>query len=182
MSEIVDEDGRRYRVRRQRRSMIVIAVVLLAPGGRVLLRLDLLPRPTPRPGPCTTELLVAPLRPADVSLNVYNATKRNGLASAVAKTAVDRGFKVKTVGNDPKNAGVKQTAQVRFGPDGAASARLVKAHVPQAVAVNDKRKGDTVDLVVGAAWKNFGEVPVVVTPDPDAAPLPDDHRPAVTRA
>jgi len=68
------------------------------------------------------------------------------------------------VGNDPKDAGVKQVAQIRFGPEGAASARLVKAHVPQAVYLNDKRKGDTVDLVVGAAWKSFGKVPVVATP------------------
>ena len=36
--------------------------------------------------------------------------------------------------------------------------------MPQAVYVNDKRKGDTVDLVVGAAWKSFGKVPVTPTP------------------
>ena len=36
--------------------------------------------------------------------------------------------------------------------------------MPQAVLVNDKRKGDTVDLVVGHGWKSFGKVPVVPTP------------------
>jgi hypothetical protein len=164
MSQVVDEDDRTYRVRRQRRSTIVIVVVLLSLAGAFYYASTYFRDTTPTPGPCTTELPVTPLRAADVSLNVYNSTTRKGLAAAVAKGAGTRGFKVKAVGNDPKNAGVKQVAQIRFGPDGAASARLVKTHVPQAVLVNDKRTGDTVDLVVGAAWKSFGKVPVVVAP------------------
>ena len=163
MSEVVDDD-RTYRVRRQRRSTIVIAVVLLSLAGAFYYASTYFRDTTPTPGPCTTEVPTAALRPADVSLNVYNSTTRNGLAKAVALGAVDRGFKVKAVGNDPRHAGVKQVAQIRFGPEGAASARLVKAHVPQAVYLNDKRKGDTVDLVVGAAWKTFGKVPVTPTP------------------
>ena len=105
-----------------------------------------------------------PLQPPDVSLNVYNSTSHRGLAAAVAKTATERGFKVKAVGNDPVKATITQTAQIRFGAEGAASAQLVKSHVPQAVLVDDKRKGDTVDLVVGQAWKNFGKVPVIPAP------------------
>jgi hypothetical protein len=99
-----------------------------------------------------------------VSLNIYNSTDRRGLAAAVARSATTRGFKVKAIGNDPKGATIKQVAQIRFGPEGAASARLLKTHVPQAVYLNDKRKGDTIDLVVGQAWKSFGKVPVVATP------------------
>jgi hypothetical protein len=164
MSTVVDGDDRTYRVRRQRRSTIVIAVVLLALAGAFYYASTYFRDTTPKPGPCTTASPAAALRPADVSLNVYNSTSRKGLAASVAKTSKDRGFQVKAVGNDPKDAGVKQVAQIRFGPEGAASARLVKAHVPQAVYVNDKRKGDTVDLVVGQAWKSFGKVPVVATP------------------
>ena len=164
MSEVVDDDDRTYRVRRQRRSTIVIAVVLLSLAGAFYYASTYFRDTTPSPGPCTTEVPTAPLRPADVSLNVYNSTSRKGLAAAVAKAADARGFKVKAVGNDPKQANVKQVAQIRFGPEGAASARLVKAHVPQAVYVNDKRTGDTVDLVVGAGWKSFGKVPVIPTP------------------
>jgi hypothetical protein len=164
MSEVVDEDDRTYRVRRQRRSTIVIAVVLLSLAGAFYYASTYFRDTTPRPGPCTTEVPEQPLRPADVSLNVYNATDRRGLAAAVAKSAITRGFKVKAIGNDPKDATIKQVAQIRFGPEGAASARLLKMHVPQAVYVNDKRNGDTIDLVVGQAWKSFGKVPVVPTP------------------
>src|SRR6187397_1517938 len=103
MSEIVDEDGARgYRVRRQRRSVIVIAVVLLALAGAFYYASTYFRASEPQAGPCTTEPVVVPLRPSDVSLNVYNATKRAGLAAAASKTARDRGFKVKVVGNDPK--------------------------------------------------------------------------------
>ena len=164
MSDVVDGDDRKYRVRRQRRSAIVIAIVLLSLGGAFYYASTYFRDTTPRPGPCTTEQPVDPLRPSDVSLNVYNSTNRQGLAGAVAKTARERGFTVKVISNDPKNAGVKQVAQIRFGPEGAASARLLKLHVPQAVYVNDKRKDDTVDLVVGRAWKSFGKVPVIPTP------------------
>ncbi|GAA5030238.1 hypothetical protein GCM10023258_27320 [Terrabacter aeriphilus] len=159
-----DADERRYGVRRQRRSTIVIAIVLLSLGGAFYYASTYFRDTTPQPGPCTTVPPVDPLRPADVSLNVYNSTNRRGLAAAVAKGARTRGFTVKAIGNDPKDAGVKQVAQIRFGPEGAASARLLKTHVPQAVYVNDKRKGDTVDLVVGQAWKSFGKVPVVPAP------------------
>jgi hypothetical protein len=173
MSRIVDDDGgRRYRVRRQRRSVVVIVVVLLGLAGAFYYASTYFRATEPQAGPCTTEPVVVPLKPGDVSLNVYNATKRAGLASAASKTAIDRGFKVKTVGNDPKKATVKQNAQVRFGPDGEASAKLVIAHVPGAVAVNDKREGDTVDLVLGNTWKNFGAAPAVVTPTQTLRPCP----------
>jgi len=173
MSEIVDDDGgRRYRVRRQRRSVIVIVVVLLALGGAFYYASTYFRSTEPQSGPCTTEPVVTPLRPSDVSVNVYNATNRSGLASAASKTAVDRGFKVKKVGNDPQRATIKQTAQVRFGPEGEASAKLLLAHLTGAVGLNDKREGDTVDLVLGNKWKAFGPVPAVVTPTQTLRPCP----------
>ena len=173
MSEIVDEDdGRGYRVRRQRRSVIVIAVVMLGLAGAFYYASTYFRATEPQAGPCTTEPVAVPLKPSDVSVNVYNATKRAGLAAAAAKTATDRGFKVKKVGNDPSKATIGQSARVRFGPDGEASAKLVIAHVPGAVGVNDKREGDTVDLVLGNAWKSFGPVPAVVTPTQTLRPCP----------
>ena len=164
MPDVVHDADRTYHVRRQRRSAIVIALVLLSMAGAFYYASSYFRDTTPKPGPCTTQVPQDPLRPDDVSLNVYNSTTRNGLAKAVALGAVDRGFKVKAVGNDPRRAGVKQVAQIRFGPEGAASARLVRTHVPGAVYFNDKRKGDTVDLVVGQAWRAFGKEPVVATP------------------
>src|SRR5689334_6612901 len=172
MSQAVDDDDRPYRRRRQRRATIVIAVVLLGLAGAFYYASTYFRDTAPKPQPCTTEVPVAPLTPRDVSINVYNSTNRNGLAAAVAKQAGARGFKVKAVGNDPKGQSVKQVAQIRFGPEGEASAKLLKTHVPQAVLVNDKRKGDTIDLAVGRSWKAFGKVPVVVTPTQTLRPCP----------
>jgi hypothetical protein len=174
MSHSVDEGGRRaapsYRVRRQRRSIVVILLVLAGLAGAFYYASTYFRMTTPVPGPCTTAAVAAPLVPSDVSLNVYNATSRAGLAGATAKTARDRGFTVKAIGNDPKKATIKQSAQVRFGPDGAASAKLLLSHLRGAVGVNDKRAGDTVDLVLGNGWKAFGPVPAVVTPTQSLRP------------
>ena len=165
MSQVVEEGDGTYRVRRQRRSMIVLAIVLLSLAGAFYYASSYFRTTTPTPGPCTTVPPTATgLRPNDVSLNVYNATNRKGLAAATAKVARERGFQVKAVANDPKDATVKQVAQIRFGPEGAASAKVVQVRVPKAVLVNDKRKDDTVDLVLGAAWKGFAPEPAVATP------------------
>ncbi|GAB3056859.1 hypothetical protein GCM10027053_17930 [Intrasporangium mesophilum] len=172
MSQVVDEGDGTYRVRRQRRSMVVLAIVLLGLGGAFYYASSYFRASNPEPGPCTTATTSAGLKAADVSLNVYNSTDRRGLAAAVAKVARDRGFQVKSVANDPKHADVKQVAQIRFGPEGAASAKLVHLHVPKAVLVNDKRKGDTVDLVVGAGWRSFGAPPAGSTPTQTGRPCP----------
>ena len=173
MSQVVDEGDGTFRVRRQRRSMIVLAIVLLCLAGAFYYASSYFRGSTPQAAPCTTATTnTAGLRPADVSLNVYNSTSRRGLAAAVAKVARDRGFKVKAVANDPKHANVKQVAQIRFGPEGAASAKIVHVHVPKAVLVNDKRKGDTVDLVLGTAWRSFAAPPAVSTPVDTARPCP----------
>src|SRR4051794_16452567 len=153
MSDIADDTGKTYRVRRQRRSVVIIAVVLLGLAGAFYYASTYFRATEPQVGPCTTEPVVNPLRPGDVSLNVYNATSRGGLAAAAAKSSRDRGFKVKVVGNDPKHATIKQVAQTRYGPEGAASARLLKSHVPGAVYVKDRRTNDTIDLVLGNGWK-----------------------------
>ena len=159
-------------MRRQRRSTIVIAVVLLALAGAFYYASSYWNASEPKPGPCSTEPVVVPLEPRDVALNVYNATGRRGLAAAVAKGASARGFTVKAVANDPGKTAVKGVAVIRFGPEGAESAALVRTYVPKATLVNDKRKGDAVDLVVGPAWKAFGPTPAAPTPTSTLRPCP----------
>lgn len=172
MTQTQDRETTPFRVRRQRRSTVVVIVLLLALAGAFYYASTYFSATAPKPVPCTTVAPAVSLKPADVSLNVYNATTRNGLAGAAAKVARDRGFKVKTVANDPKKASIKQTAQVRFGPQGAASAKLVASHVTGAALVNDKRTNDTVDLVLGNGWKAFGKVPAPVAATATAPQCP----------
>ena len=92
---------------------------------------------------------------AKVKVNVYNATQRRGLASAVATQLKKRGFKVGKVSNDPLKRPVTGLAEVRASTAGADAARTVVAHVGQVVLVPDQRKDASVDLVLGATFKSL---------------------------
>lgn len=161
-----------YRARRHARATVVMAAVLLALAGAFYYASTYFRASEPSSGPCTTKPPVVALKPADVSVNVYNATNRRGLALATSKTVLARGFKVAAVANDPKGATIKAVAQIRYGPAGAESARLLYRHVPGAVFFNDKRKADTIDLVLGNAWKNLGPVPSPTPTKPGLPPCP----------
>ena len=122
-------------------------------AGVRLLRGD--PSPTPAaasPSPCVTTTVQPGLalpQPAAVTVNVYNATDRAGLARSTADVLKARGFAIGTIANDPLGTTVTGVAEVRHGPDGLAEAQLVVFYVPGAVLVADKRTDATVDLVLG---------------------------------
>ena len=123
------------------------------------------------PAPTTT-----PPAPADIRLNVYNSTDRNGLASSTAGAMRKRGFAIVDVANDPLGREITGTAEVRAGVDNQGAASVVLAQVAGAVFVPDDRTDDTVDLVVGVAFVALappGATPVPV-PNPTgiADPLP----------
>jgi hypothetical protein len=99
-----------------------------------------------------------PLSEADVHVNVYNSTSRDGLASTVASALGKRSFVIEAVANDPLHADVTGTALVRYGPKGAAAARLLGAQVPDATLRRDKRKDARVDLVLGDAFRRLAPV------------------------
>ncbi len=100
-----------------------------------------------------------PLQPGDVTLNVYNATGRAGLAGRTSESLQARGFRVDSVADDPEKATVKHVGDVRFGPKGARAALLLREAVPGVKFVRDKREGKTVDLVLGDAFTELPAVP-----------------------
>lgn len=110
--------------------------------------------------------------PGDISLNVYNATDRNGLASSAAREMRTRGFAILDVANDPLDKPVTGIAEVRAGPGSESAATVVIAQVPGAVFVLDTRTDGTVDLVVGEAFEALAPAGVPATPAPSGAPLP----------
>lgn len=158
--------------RRRRRQQVTLAVVLLlllgagamafayyqgafgsSAGARTVTTLP--PCPTGRP----------PLTNAGVRVNVYNATSRDGLASDVAAELRRRSFRIAAVANDPRRSDPRGTAVVRHGRSGKAAALLVQAQVPKARLLADRRRGATVDLVIGAA---FTELAPAAKPTPSA--------------
>ena len=100
-----------------------------------------------------------PLVPADVTVNVYNATERAGLAAATATDVRKRGFRVSTVANDPLQRKVAVTAEVRFGPSGGPASTLVLGLVKGSKAVKDSRTDSSVDLVLGEKYAKLTAAP-----------------------
>jgi hypothetical protein len=124
------------------------------------------PKKTAGAGPCQP----APtntLRPSQIKVNVYNASKRNGLARKVAGEMKDRGFVVGSIANDPLRRTVTTTAEVRYGTKGKAGAQLVSSEVPGSKLVADKRKDASVDLVLGSTYV---DLTATATPTAGASP------------
>lgn len=142
----------RNRARRRRRSAITLIVVLLILFGAFWYAYSYYKGSDSAPAVAAPTTSCAAGKPVKVTVNVYNATDRNGLAASTAATIRKRGFTVKSVANDPLNKTVKATAEVRYGPAGAAQAKGVGALVTKPVMVDDKRKNATVDLVLGNAF------------------------------
>ena len=93
------------------------------------------------------------LKASAVTINVYNATDRQGLAASVAKSLRAQGFKVADVANDPLGKQIPGVGEVRRGRTGAAGATLVATRLSGARVVADKRSDSTVDLVLGNRFK-----------------------------
>ncbi len=87
--------------------------------------------------------------PRTIKVNVYNATKRRGLARTTSVELAARAFMIGSVANDPLNRVIQGTAQIRYGPKGALAAKVVAAQVPNPIMVRDRRKDASVDFVIG---------------------------------
>jgi hypothetical protein len=127
------------------------AVRLLGGGGSST------PDPTASsPAPCVTTTvqpgLVLP-KPATVTVNVYNATDRAGLAGRTSAELKARGFGIGRVANDPLGKSLKNVGEIRYGPAGAQNAALMAFYVTGATLVLDKRTDATVDVVLGQKYK-----------------------------
>jgi hypothetical protein len=158
--------------RRRRRWPAVLAVVVLAAaagaGWWFLDRGAEAPaRAVPR-CPAVSPTPAALMKPAKVTVNVYNATDRYRLAAKTATRLEKQGYAVGRVDNDPLKRAVTTPAEVRHGEKGLAQAHTVVAVAPGATLVPDERGGARVDLVLGSKWSGFAESPEppMVTPPP----------------
>ena len=101
------------------------------------------------------------LTPSAVTINVYNATNRAGLAASVAKSLRTQGFKVAKVTNDPVGKTIDSVGEVRHGPTGAAGATLAATRLSGAKVVTDERTDNTVDVVLGNKFTALSAPPKV---------------------
>ena len=101
---------------------------------------------------CTPPWPPLTLPPSAVTVNVFNATGRMGLAAEVASELRARGFVVAAVSNDPLTRTVGGVAELRHSTPGDAAARTVAAQVQGATVAPDQRADASVDLVMGTAY------------------------------
>jgi hypothetical protein len=114
----------------------------------------------PQSRPCTpaTAPALKPMalpQPTGVTLNVFNATTRGGLAKSTADEFAKRGFKVKTFGNasPPYDKEVTQSALIVAGPAAEAAAREAGTQVAgSTVKIDPARKDKNVDVMIGNAF------------------------------
>jgi len=93
-------------------------------------------------------------------VNVYNASTREGLAGSVARSLDERGFVIGKVANDPSSRKTPKVAEIRYGPKGAAHAKLLRTSLPKGTAlVKDKRAVATVDLALGPKYTTLAPLP-----------------------
>lgn len=164
MSDVVESGALTYRSRRRRAAVTLsVAVLVLFFAFWYALsyyNADNHPAQTASPQ-CNSA--IARVKAKDVTINVYNATTRTGLAAATARTLRDRGIRVATVANDPLDRIIKGTAEVRHGRSGLAAAKVVLPLVPGARRVQDGRSDGTVDIVLGNAFRSLASSPTSTT-------------------
>ena len=90
-------------------------------------------------------------KPNEIIVNVFNSTKRVGLASITSVDLNLRGFKKGAIeSSDEDIAGI---AIIRYGVGSRPAADRLAAYIPGALLELDKTKADkTIDLIVGTAF------------------------------
>ncbi|MGW3955092.1 LytR C-terminal domain-containing protein [Streptomyces sp. NPDC004752] len=103
----------------------------------------------------------APPRPGTITVNVYNATPRTGLAKATADELKKRGFKIGEVGNAPARFDQKiKGTGILIGPGSALNTSLpvLATQLGSAERRTDAgRKGTALDLVLGTGFQSLAK-------------------------
>ncbi|MET7762378.1 LytR C-terminal domain-containing protein [Streptomyces sp. NPDC005393] len=97
-------------------------------------------------------------KPAQITVNVYNATPRSGLAKDTADELKKRGFRIGEVGNAPAAYDKKVKAPgILLGAPAATQGafNVLGTQLVGAQTKNDARKGKDVDLIIGNGFKDL---------------------------
>lgn len=110
--------------------------------------------------------------PEDVSVNVYNATSINGLASSTARELREIGFVILDVANDPDRRTISEVAEVRASSQDDPAVVLVMSQFPGSVFRGDERTDETIDIVLGNSFTEVGPQPEEPDPESTVEPFP----------
>lgn len=114
--------------------------------------------------------------PETTTVNVYNASNRNGLAASTAKKLKAEGFSIGAITNEKGGRKVGGVAEIRYGTKGRGQMVLLQSYLGQrgkgVRTVHVKRGSDVVDLVLGAKFSgvNAPTLPSGATPTCQPSP------------
>ncbi len=144
------------------RALIAVAVLFVTAGVVVIMAIGRDSQTKPLSvDPCPSGLVPARVKMPernDVTINVFNGTKKVGLAQQIGGEFKNRGFNVKKTETAPGNKVSDQIAEITFGPEAVGAAWLVSAYflVDEAKMIFDiKRKGAEVDVVIGTQFQQL---------------------------
>ncbi|MGW4032621.1 LytR C-terminal domain-containing protein [Streptomyces sp. NPDC004838] len=115
-----------------------------------------------KPGPGASPAPPVTLKPGQVTVNVYNATPRGGLAKAAADELKKRGFTIGKIGNAPAAYDKKiPGAGILLGAPAAAKGpfSVLNTQLPAATTKTDTRTTKDVDLILGTAFTALSPKP-----------------------
>ncbi|MFF3326058.1 LytR C-terminal domain-containing protein [Streptomyces sp. NPDC002889] len=136
-------------------------------------------KPSPAPSPSHSAAPPPPM-PGQITVNVYNATPRSGLAKAAADELRRRGFSIGKVGNAPAayDKKVAGTALLLGGTEAHEGAfRVLATQLRGSRLKTDTRETADVDLVLGTAFKSLdpkkdADMALTALTNPEPAPAP----------
>ncbi len=148
---------------------LVVLLVILTIAGVVGFNALFAPLPgageqTPAAAPspsCTEQPAKSRLRTKDVTVNVFNAGTRAGLAGSTYDALRNRGFKGGQIGNAPSAKVRRAQVWIVEGEEDAGrlvARQLAKKAKPHLVSA-DEDLGDGVDLVVGNGFRKLVRAP-----------------------
>ncbi|MFI8101671.1 LytR C-terminal domain-containing protein [Streptomyces sp. NPDC086023] len=112
-----------------------------------------------KPAASAVPAVVLP-KPGRITVNVYNATPRSGLAKAVGDELRKRGFRVGKVGNAPATFDKKVAGTgILLGSPRTDKAMysVLGAQLAGVTQQTDTREGTDVDLILGTAFKELSK-------------------------
>ncbi|MFD8014140.1 LytR C-terminal domain-containing protein [Streptomyces sp. NPDC058955] len=111
-----------------------------------------------KPAPTPSAAAAKPPKPAQVTVNVYNATPRSGLAKTTADELKKRGFVIGRIGNAPAayDKKVKGSGLLLGAPAAAKGAfAVLGTQLAGTTTKVDARTTADVDLIIGTAFKTL---------------------------
>ncbi|MCX6403071.1 MAG: LytR C-terminal domain-containing protein [Actinobacteria bacterium] len=88
------------------------------------------------------------------TINVYNASRRVGMAGITAEVLGVRGFKIAEVGNYDQRE-ISITAEIHYGNNGKNAAAFIAAYINNSKLVMDDRSDGSVDVLVGQGFEEI---------------------------